>query len=137
MSIDHPEFYEASKTVARKLFCALYYMWTGRSLTSLGGIVFLWTSNAHGMDQLLITENLRPLLAHFPPIQRGCSMLSDQFVFAYTLIDADPPSALFVVQFTDSVAMIGAVFGDILGVGVFDQIPDVENHQVFPYRWTE
>jgi hypothetical protein len=53
MSIDHPEFYEASKTVARKRFCALYYLRTGRPLTSRGGIVFLWTSNAHGMDQLL------------------------------------------------------------------------------------
>lgn len=137
LSIDHPEFYEASKTVARKLFCALYYMRTGRPLTSRGGIVFLWTTNAHGMDQLLSSENLSPLLAHFPPIQRGNSMLNDQFACAYTLIDADPPSALFAVQFNDAVAMIGAVFGDISGVGVFDQIPDVENHRVGPYRWPE
>jgi hypothetical protein len=137
MSIDHFEFYEASKTVARKLFCALYYLRTGRPLTSRGGIVFLWTSNAHGMDQLLSTENLRPILAHFPPIQRGRGMLNDQFACAYTVIDAYPPSALFAVQLNDAVAMIGAVFGDISGVGVFDQIPDIENHQVFPYRWAE
>jgi hypothetical protein len=83
------------------------------------------------------TENLRPILAHFPPIQRGRGMLNDQFACAYTVIDAYPPSALFAVQLNDAVAMIGAVFGDISGVGVFDQIPDIENHQVFPYRWAE
>lgn len=65
-----------SSSIARKMFCALYYMRTGHPLTSRGGIIFLWRSNAHGMDQLLSSDNLRPMLAQFPPIRRGRSMLN-------------------------------------------------------------
>jgi hypothetical protein len=135
LSIDHPEFAEAAKTITRKLFCALYYFRTSRILGSGGGIVSFWTTNAHSMDEFLNAETLRPVLAQFPPIRRGGAQLGDQFSCAYTVAEVDPPSALFVVQFNDAVAMIGAAFGDISQCTAFEQVPEIANHQVFPYEW--
>ena len=135
LSIDHPEFAEAARTITRKLFCALYYFRTGKILGPGGGIVSFWTTNAHSMDQLLNTETLRPMLAQFPPIRRGNTQLGDQFACAYTVAEADPPSALFAVQFNDAIAMLGAAFGDISQCTAFAQVPDIANYQVFPYRW--
>lgn len=63
LSIEHPEFAETAKTVARKLFCALYYLRTGNILSSRGVIIWFWTTNAYSLDEFLGTEALRPLLA--------------------------------------------------------------------------
>jgi hypothetical protein len=91
LSIDHPEFAEAAKTTTRKLFCALYYLRTGRILGPRGGIVAFWTTNAHSMEQFLNADSLRPILAQFPPIRRGGDQLGDQFACAYTVAQVDPP----------------------------------------------
>ncbi|WP_133118113.1 hypothetical protein [Burkholderia ubonensis] len=136
LSIDHPEFGEAARTVARKLFCALYYLRTGRILDERGGIISFWTTNAYSIDEFLGNEALRPLLAQFPAIQQRNRELRDQFACAYTVAETDPPAAVFAVQFNHAVAMIGAAFGDISQCGALRDVAEMDEKLVRPYSWS-
>jgi hypothetical protein len=138
VSIAHPEFAAAAKTIARKLFCALYYLRTGRILGHHGGIVWFWTTNARSMDDFLNNDSVRPLLAQFPAIQQRKRELSDQFASAYSVVtDVDPPAAVFAVQFNHAVAMLGTVFGDIAQCGALRDVPEMAANLVGPYNWAK
>lgn len=134
LSISHPEFGEAAKTVARKLFSSLYYMHAGRVLSANGRIALFWRTNATSLQSFFDETHVRPMLSLFPELRRGQSLLHDQFSYAYSVISADPPSAVFGVMFNHAVAMIGMVFGNI------DSFPKIKSSEhavetlLAPYR---
>lgn len=132
ISIKHPEFGEAAKTVARKLFLGLYYMRTGRILSGEGRVAFVWRTNSHSLNDFF--AEFRPLLSMFPEVQRGKNMLGDQFSYAYSIAEAEPPSAIFGVVFNHAVAMLGVVMGDVSRFEIVNQHPDFETI-VAPYHW--
>jgi len=113
MSIAHPEFGAAAKTIARKLFCSLYYLHTGRTLTADGRIAFFWRTNSQSLQAFFDENNVRPMLAMFPELRRGPNLLNDQFSYAYSIAHAEVPSAVFGVIFNHAVAMIGIALGEV------------------------
>jgi hypothetical protein len=136
MSIAHPEFYEAAKTVARKLFSGLYYFRTGRILTTKGGIMFFWRTNSHSLDEFFDDPDVRPMFTMFPAVRRGGNTLVDQFSYAYSVADVEPPSALFGLVFNHAVAMVGVVLGDASHFPALLAHHDMAASMLRPYDWS-
>jgi hypothetical protein len=112
ISIAHPRFQESAKRFATKLFCSLYYKHTGKILKSTGRIFFDWRTNTQSFADFFRDAGAKRLLVHFPDLRSQGNNVNDQFRYAFSIADVDPPAAVFGVEFNQAVAMIGIVMGD-------------------------
>lgn len=126
LRVSGPLVNAAIDNFARKLFCALFYMRTGRIVTRAGGIGFRWYSNLQvNADQ--IPRTLVQVVPSIPVLERNAALLNDQFFYRWGVTDAKTMAA-FLAFFGQSFAMLGVVRQDAEETGEGERV-------LKPFKW--
>jgi len=98
----------AMDVYARKLLCALYYLYSGGVIVCRDSAMsYVWFSNAQGASSEVPTEIMTPLMAS-GSIIRSNQFLGDQFSVEYAMSD-DKNDAVFRATFRQAFMIIGFV----------------------------
>ena len=109
ISIRHPRIQSAVKVFATKLFCAMFYLHTGKILPTNSSIIFHWHTNA---QPVMIATLERELLQRMPAsatLRSGNANIEGQFRYNYAVHD-NLEFAGFLATFHNSFTMLGVIF---------------------------